>query len=92
MHVHCKILESVARQIRRKKGRKSISCQRGSQPIFYLYHFVFSPCLNVFKLKNILQSGKNLSNYIHALENTYEKTHKVVYILKNYTEGCILGK
>lgn len=46
----------------------------------------------VFKLKNILQSGKNLSNYIHALENTYEKTHKVVYILKNYTEGCILGK
>lgn len=54
MHVHCKILESVARQIRRKKGRKSISCQRGSQPIFYLYHFVFSPCLNVFKLKNII--------------------------------------
>lgn len=54
MHVHCKILESVARQIRRKKGRKSISYQRGSQPIFYLYHFVFSPCLNVFKLKKII--------------------------------------
>lgn len=46
----------------------------------------------VFKLKNILQSGKNISNYIHALESTYEKTHKVVYILKNYMEGCILGK
>lgn len=37
-----------------EKGRKSISYQRGSQSIFCLYHSVFSPCLNVFKLKKII--------------------------------------
>ena len=52
---------------------------------FYILNFQQMFAL-VFKLKKKkkkkLQSGKNLSNYIHALGSTYEKTDKIYYLIK----------
>ena len=50
---------------------------------FYILNFQQMFAL-VFKLKKKkkLQSGKNLSNYIHALGSTHEKTDKVYYLIK----------